>query len=165
MTYDARPEAVGSWSFEIREADESGPLVARVELKGLSNDGVVRVGGIPFEMDRDEWGRAYRLLFEGQAVARAVPTGTLSTRYDLIIESALLVPTAPLGDRTRFTWAPTDFGGTSYELRAGEERVGRVEKTALLFRHYALTFSTEVPLALQAFCFGLMMARLRSQQS
>ncbi|MEM1055990.1 MAG: hypothetical protein AAGI52_10725 [Bacteroidota bacterium] len=165
MTYDARPQTMGSWVFDLREGGKGGRLAAEVDLRGVLSDGVIRVGAIPFTLDREGLGRTYRLLFEGRALVRAEPQGMFSNRYDLAVEAAMLRRGVPAGEQARYTWTPLEFSGGKYELHAGRERIGRVEKTATFFRHYALQFDEQVPLALQAFCFALQLERFRRQSS
>ena len=163
MLYDARPRTMGSWTFLLREGGPKGLLAAEIHLKGFRDEGTIRVGEVPFTIDREGMGRTYRLLFEGRAMARAEPQGALSNGYDLTVEAALLVRNLPVGEQVRFEWVPTTFGGGEYELHTDSERIGHVKRTAMLFRHFVLTFEDVVPPAIQAFCFALVLARLRRQ--
>lgn len=161
----ARPKAVASWTFEIRERDQKGDLVARVDMGKAWTQGDLHVGDIPFEVDRQGLSRAYALLFEGQTVARAEPAGTLSNSYVIETEGGFLASGVEIGDRVAFVLEPTSFASSSCRFRSGEEVWGEIVKESMLFRHFALRFHPGVPLALQAFCLALMLARLRRQSN
>lgn len=163
MTYDVRPKQMGSWTFLVREGEAAGPVAARVLLKGFRDEGVIEVGPVPFALDRAGFGRAYRLLFEGRPIATAEPQGVFSNGYDLTVEAAVLDEGAAVGERVRFEWAPTSITGGVYDLREGEARVARLEKTSMVFRHFALSLDEGVPLAIGAFGLALTLARLRRQ--
>ncbi|HIL58691.1 MAG TPA: hypothetical protein EYG39_12380, partial [Rhodothermales bacterium] len=97
MTYDVRPQHMGSWTFLFREGTPKGRLAADVRLGGIFDEGSIRVGEIPFELDRDGISRAYRLRFEGRTLALAEPEGPLSGGYDLRVEAAVLSRNVPIG--------------------------------------------------------------------
>lgn len=163
MTYDARPASVGSWVFMLRENNEDGPIAATVNLGGLLGSGTITVYEVPFTLKREGLSRSYDLAFEGQTLARAEPKGVFSTAYALAVEAAILDRDMPMGERARFEWVPVAIGGNVCELRENGERLGRVDKSSMWFRHFRLHFADEVPLALQAFCFALQLASLRRQ--
>ncbi|HIG75083.1 MAG TPA: hypothetical protein EYQ24_11050 [Bacteroidetes bacterium] len=163
MTYDVRPQHMGSWTFLFREGTPKGRLAADVRLGGIFDEGSIRVGEIPFELDRDGISRAYRLRFEGRTLALAEPEGPLSGGYDLRVEAAVLSRNVPIGERVWLEWVPDSFSGRAFDLRDGGVLVGRMERTARLFRHFSLSLDDDVPLAIGAFCMALALARLRRQ--
>jgi len=161
--YDARPKSVGSWSFEIREGDETGEIVAEVTIKGKWDEGEIRVGGIPFEVDRVGMSRAYRLVFESQTLAHAKPEGALGLSSTIAVEGALLASGVEVGDRVRFDLKPKGAFSSDMLFSLDGTEWGQITKEALMFRHFALRFNDAVPLALQCFCFALLLARMRRQ--
>lgn len=163
MTYDVRPQHMGSWTFLLREGTPKGRLAAEIGLSGVFDEGTLRVGEIPFELDRDGISRAYRLRFEGRTLALAEPEGLFSPGYDLRVEAAVLSRDVPIGERVRLEWVPDSFSGRAFDLRDGGVLVGRMERTARLFRHFSLSLDADVPLAIGAFCMALSLARLRRQ--
>ena len=159
-THSARPQTMGSWTFELHEREDGGDLAARIALKG-TRGGEIQVGNVPFRMERETMSRTFRLLFEGRAMVRADAEGAFSNTHHLFVERGLLEAGAAIGEIARMDWVPQNLSGTAYELRAGEAAVGRVEKTSMWFRHFALRFDASVPLALRAFCLALLLVRLR----
>ncbi|MEL6614742.1 MAG: hypothetical protein AAFQ43_03340, partial [Bacteroidota bacterium] len=55
------------------------------------------------------------------------------------------------------------WGGTSAQLRHRGRIVGILQRESIFVRHYTLRFDDDVPLVLRAFCFALVLARLRRQ--
>lgn len=163
-THVARPRSAGSWTFEIREGGESGPVVAEVEIGGMWDEGEIRVGSVPFEVDRVGLSRDYRLLFEGQPLAMAETQGTFSSGNTVTVEGALLASGVEMGDRVTFELTPQGSFSSGVDFSLDGTAWGEITKESMFFRHFALRFNRAVPLALQAFCFALLMARLRRAQ-
>ena len=159
----ARPRSVGSWTFVIRDASEHAETVSAIKLEGVRDSGTIRVGDIPFEIERTKMNGPYTLRFEGQPLAQAKPTGTLSTAYQVIVEGAVFAQDVALGDRLTFDFAPPSLISSSYELRLEGEKWGEIVRESSLFRHYVLRFREGIPLAIGTFCFALVLARLRRQ--
>lgn len=159
--YTAQPRSAGSWHFEIREADDAGEIVAEVEIGGMWDEGEIRVGGVPFELDRVGMSTSYRMLFERQPLARAESQGSFSNTNTVTVEGAILSPGVELGDRVTFHLTPQRSFTSAVDFSLGETKWGEITKESMLFRHFALRFNPAVPLALQVFCFALLMARFR----
>ena len=159
----ARPQSIGAWTFVVREDDEHGQVVSSVALEGLRDSGRIAVGEVPFEIERTTLTGPHTLRFEGQPLAQATPTGTLSPGYRITVEGALLAQDVPLGDRVVFAFAPPSLLASSYRLTLDGELWGEVVRESALFRHFVLPFKPGIPLALQSFCLGLVLSRLRRQ--
>jgi hypothetical protein len=158
--HEARPAGVGAWTFDVREGDEQGPVVAVVDLGGVLRPGEIRVGGVPFGLRREGLSQSYDLVFEELSVARADQAGVLSPTYELAVEAGLLESGRPSGAREPFRLTSSDFS-RSRELTHEGRTVGEVTREAMFARHYRLRFEPEVPLVLRAFCLALLLVQLR----
>lgn len=160
----ARPKHIGSWTFHVQEENESGDAVAEVVLTGLRDQGALYVGAATFQMLRDGLSRSYDLVFEGLRLARAeIEAPILGSTYEIGVDQALLADDVASGPREAFTLESKVWGNSSARLLHEGRVVGSITRESVFMRHFTLQFEDSVPLVLRAFCFGLVLARMRRQ--
>ena len=81
-----------------------------------------------------------------------------------VVRAHGLAPKKALGQNFLFDLNLTSkIARLAGDLTEGDVRLARLERTAMLFRHFSLSLDDEVPLAIGAFCLALALARLRRQ--
>lgn len=151
----ARPASAGSWSFLIE--DDRQRKVAAVELRRMKDEGTVRVGAVPFALEKAGLlAPSYTLRFEGVAVASAVRSGVVRARYRIEVEAGLLGSERPLGIEFEASWT-----GRAFRAASEGQDLGEVLRRGTFRRMALVDLSGDLPLGVQTFLLALVLIEWR----
>jgi hypothetical protein len=138
----------GFWAPEYVLGDEAGKALARVKLHWGGESGTITLDGTALTINRDGMTGPWHAWASGNVVATVIKPSAFSRSFQITVGSAeyRLVPRA---------WS------SSFDLFAGDQRMGGLERRSFLSRKMAVFLPDDLPLMVRAIAVWIVLLMWR----